>query len=99
MAEKEERILVLTTHNKDGECECVMQDGCHVNDSCAICNIGMTRQEAIEKMAVGMCRFDCNDIEKECCNCNEWEKYDKLETLAEAALNAIAPMIPQEEQK
>lgn len=50
---------------------------------------GMTRQEAIEKMAVGMCRFDCNDIEKECCSCNEWEKYDKLETLAESALNAL----------
>ena len=51
MADKSERILVLTTHNKDGECECVMQDGCHVNDSCAICNVGMTRQEAIERMA------------------------------------------------
>lgn len=51
MAEKDERILVLTTHNKDGECKCVTQDGCHVNDSCAICNVGMTRQEVIKRMA------------------------------------------------
>lgn len=51
MAEKEERILVLTTHNKDGKCECVTQDGCHVNDSCAICNVGMTRQEVVKCMA------------------------------------------------
>lgn len=50
MAEKEERILVLTTHNEDGECECVTQEGCHANDSCAICNVGMTRQEAIERI-------------------------------------------------
>lgn len=52
MAKKyEERILVLTTHNKDGECECVMQDGCHANDSCAICNVGMTRQEIVKHAA------------------------------------------------
>ena len=58
MADKEERILVLTTHNKDGECECVMQDGCHANDSCAICNVGMTRQEAINRMTKTMCADD-----------------------------------------
>lgn len=51
MAEKEERILVLTTHNEDGECECVTQDGCHANDSCAICNVGITRKETINRMA------------------------------------------------
>lgn len=91
----EERILIIKLKQKP----C---DTCNVIRGCAGSCIleskwysSMTRQEVIEKMAVGMCRFDCNDIEKECCNCNEWEKYDKLETLAEAALNAIAPMITQ----
>lgn len=50
MVDKEERILVLTTNNEDGECECVTQDGCHANDSCAICNVGMTKQEAIKRI-------------------------------------------------
>ncbi|MCQ2911831.1 MAG: hypothetical protein MJ244_06530 [Clostridia bacterium] len=51
MEDKEERILILTTNNEDGECECVTQDGCHANDSCAICNVGMTKQEAIRRIA------------------------------------------------
>lgn len=75
MADKEERILVLTTHNKDGECECVMQDGCHANDSCDICNVGMTRQEAINLMADAI-----SDAAKRSCN----KKF-----VAEAALNAL----------
>lgn len=45
-------------------------------------------------MTVAMCKFDCIDIERECENCNEWEKYDKCESLAEAALNSLL-----EEQK
>ena len=75
MAEKEERILVLTTHNEYGECECVTQDGCHANDSCAICNVGMTRQEAISCMADAI-----SDAAKRSCD----KKF-----VAEAALNAL----------
>lgn len=75
MADKEGRILVLTTHNEDGECECVMQDGCHANDSCAICNVGMTRKEAINLMADAI-----SDAAKRSCN----KKF-----VAEAALNAL----------
>lgn len=51
--------------------------------------VGMKRQDAIERMTVAMCKFDCTDNERACENCNEWEKYDKCESLAEAALNAL----------
>ena len=93
----EERILVLTTHNKDGECECVMQDGCHANDSCDICNVGMTRQEAINRMTKAIYTFEiiaCSHDEcgnKQCENCETWKW---CENIAEAALNALL-----EEQK
>lgn len=96
MAEKEERILVLTTHNEEGECECVTQEGCHANDSCDICNVGMPRQEAIEKMAKILCKRDadynnclacsCATNEKECSKHAEELGYFEL---AEAALDAI----------
>ena len=92
MADKEERILVLTTHNKDGECECVMQDGCHANDSCAICNVGITRQEAINRMAKAIYTFEiiaCSHEEcgnKQCENCETWKW---CENIAEAALNSL----------
>lgn len=71
MAKKEERILVLTTNNEDGECECVTQDGCHVNDSCAICNVGMTHKEAIKIIVKrlkyeGVNKFECHSIAKWC---------------------------------
>ena len=74
MADKEERILILTTKNKNGDCECVTQDGCHVNDSCAICNVGMTRQEAIKRIQKRLeeqCWLnDCDseDVAIECLN-------------------------------
>ena len=92
MAEKEERILVLTTHNEDGECECVTQDGCHANDSCAICNVGMTLAEAVDKMAKAIYDEEivrCNEVMcagKECKDCFRWKKCEKV---AEAALNAL----------
>ena len=92
MEEQEERILVLTTHNKDGECECVMQDGCHANDSCDICNVGMTRQEAINRMTKAIYTFEiiaCSHDEcgnKQCENCETW-KWCK--NISEAALNAL----------
>lgn len=92
MADKEERILILTTKNKNGDCECVTQDGCHINDSCAICNVGMIRQEAIEVMAKAMCHCpypSCEDCiaekKKEACK----QAFEGVKELAEAALNAL----------
>ena len=87
MAEKEERILIARstdytlTDTDKGE----LFEG-KIAPHCA--NV-MTRQEVIERMTVAMCKFDCIDIERECENCNEWEKYDKCESLAEVALNAL----------
>lgn len=94
MADKEERILVLTTHNKDGECECVMQDGCHANDSCDICNVGMTREQILDVMAkafyaenVVRCNSDdCPPGSETCDGCPTWEN---CEHLAKIALNAL----------
>ena len=87
MADKEERILIARssdytlTDTDKGE----LFEG-KIAPHCA--NV-FTRQDAIERMTVAMCKFDCIDIERECENCNEWEKYDKCESLAEAALNAL----------
>lgn len=92
MAEKEERILIARssdytlTDTDKGE----LFEG-KIAPHCA--NV-FTLQDAIERMTVAMCKFDCIDIERECENCNEWEKYDKCESLAEAALNSLL-----EEQK
>lgn len=101
MADKEERILIdiiqpglncvyrmhndpkglsLCKHN--GEEEPVSEKDCNN------CLEGMTRQEAIEKMAKAICLFkdDCH-CEGKCLNeCFVWE-YDI--PLAEAALNAF----------
>ena len=84
----EERILVLTTHNEDGECECVTQEGCHANDSCAICNVGMTRQEAIERMARAL-EEKSEQMARECLNSDPYNNPWGAEDLAEAALNAL----------
>ena len=55
----------------------------------------MTRQEAIERMAKAMCLTYSIGDECDCKNCKKW-KYQ--EQKAEAALKAIAPMIPQEDK-
>lgn len=94
MEDKEERILVLTTHNKDGECECVMQDGCHINDSCAICNVGVTREQILDVMAkafyaenVVRCNSDdCPPGSETCDGCPTWENCKHL---AKIALNSL----------
>ena len=94
MAEKEERIYLFTDKLICENCKDWYE---HIDplDSpdckeCATADFPyITRQEAIERMTVAMCKFDCIDIERECENCNEWEKYDKCESLAEAALNAL----------
>ena len=44
-----QRILVLPV--KKDDCAAILQEGCHVADSCACCNVGIPFEEAIEKMA------------------------------------------------
>lgn len=86
---KQERILVLSTKNP---CQCVLQEGCHVNDSCGICNVGMTIDDAIEKMAraiydeeIGRCNSDMC-VGKSCKDCFRWKK---CVAVAKATLNAL----------
>lgn len=71
----EEHILVLTTHNEDGECGCVTQDGCFANDRYAICSASISKQEAINKMSFALMEEGIDETD---CVC-----------LAEAALNAL----------
>ena len=83
---REERIVILTTNSKENSCHCVLEEGCHVSDSCALCNVGMPRTEAIERMAKALYLFNRED---------EWYKehadmYSKyMNKIAEAALNAL----------
>ena len=97
--EKEERITIVRLFK--GEC-CPLYDKWH--DECAEfadrqgtshcekCSVGMTRQEAIERMAKAIYDFEivaCSHKEcgnKQCENCETWKW---CEHAAEAALNAI----------
>ena len=91
MAEK--RIVIMTNNNdKNEQCRWVNMEGCHVDDNCAICNVGITRQEAIDRMAKAIYDFEiiaCSHEEcgnKQCENCETWKWCEKV---AEAALNAL----------
>ena len=44
-----QRILVLSI--KKGECDAILQEGCHIADSCSCCNVGIPFEVAVEKMA------------------------------------------------
>lgn len=100
MAEERQKRLLI----KEYDLVCDLNDCkyCEEKDWCSEKD-GITRQEAIELMAKAMCRRDyrisCDKcIYKNSKNCKtilgNWFIED-----AEAALNAIAPMIPQEEEK
>lgn len=76
MAEKEEKIVLLVTKPK-GECPCQI-DKDYCKETCWVkgkCSLGMTRQEAINRMADAI-----SDAAKRSCN---------KEFVAEAALNAL----------
>lgn len=69
MSNKEEMILILTTHNEDGEC--VTQDGCFANDKYAICSASIPKKKAIERIAKrleyeGVNKFECHTIAEWC---------------------------------
>lgn len=93
MAEKEERITIHKVLYPCKKCSI----NCNKNDwkDCDFYQnyiSGMTRQEAIEKMAKAICQFEmmterhiCKDCSKECFDHLELEVVDK----AEAALNAL----------
>ena len=83
MAEKEERILITTRHKNE-----------KLNMTFTDMYKEYTRQEAIEKMAKGLCAenlsHSCEDCMRNGTNdCFINEKEDFYKSLAEAALNAL----------
>ena len=96
MTEKEERILIIKLKQKPCD-SCNVERGC--TGSCILESkwySSMTRQEAIERMAKAICRSGCNECIGDCGSCDLWQTGTEKD-YAEAALNAIAPMIPQED--
>ena len=79
MAEKEERIMIVA----DEPYYC---NSCKKINNCSKDCKGYiewfnrpdpirhfySKSDAIERMTVAMCKFDCTDYERECENCNEW---------------------------
>ena len=51
MADKEERILVIQWNIKNDICPAPTEYQCGTSKSCDDCKVGMSRQEAIERMA------------------------------------------------
>lgn len=87
MTDKEERIYIGMINPKGDFCPVPMGE---CNYLCDCCNGGMTRQEAIEKMAKALCLSVIRSAElcKKNCDkpCIMWKSY---EIYAEAALNAL----------
>ena len=51
MADKEERILIIQWNIKHDICPAPTEYQCGTSKSCDDCKVGMSRQEAIERMA------------------------------------------------
>lgn len=105
MAEKEKRILIdvinpgincvyRLDNDPKGQSLCKHNGNMEpvTAKECKHCEEGMTRQEAIERMAKAICKFEmmssrrvCKECSKECFEHLELEVVDK----AEAALNAL----------
>lgn len=95
MAEKEERIVFLKTKPK-GECPCQI-DKDYCKETCWVkgkCSLGITRQEAIERIAKAICANEDEYVDCEQCefngpeDCKRYYRNNWLYT-AEAALNAL----------
>lgn len=93
MAEKEERILITQWNINYDICPAPTELQCGTAKSCDDCKVGMSRQEAINRMAKAICASNmAPDCLWECETCDRWKGSDK--EAAEAALNALL-----EEQK
>ena len=94
MAEKEERILITQWNINHDICLAPTEYQCGTSKSCDDCKVGMSRQEAIEKIAKAICRIDGDDCETCGFNGNEKGCKQYLEignyiTMAEVALNEL----------
>ena len=89
MADKEERILITQWNINYDICPAPTEYQCGTSKSCDDCKVGMSRQEAIERMAKSLFKVDnvlALDI--------KWSQLKKSKQLvykefAEAALNAL----------
>lgn len=89
MAEKEERILITQWNINYDICPAPTELQCGTAKSCDDCKVGMSRQEAINRMAKGLFKVDnvlALDI--------KWSQLKKSKQLvykvfAEAALNSL----------
>ena len=89
MADKEERIVIIQWNIKHDICPAPTEYQCGTSKSCDDCKVGMSRQEAIERMAKSLFKVDnvlALDI--------KWSQLKKSKQLvykefAEAALNAL----------
>ena len=92
MADKEERIAIIQWNIKNDICPAPTEYQCGTSKSCDDCKVGMTRQEAINRMTKAIYTFEiiaCSHDEcgnKQCENCETW-KWCK--NISEAALNAL----------
>ena len=89
MADKEERITIHQVLYPCKKCSI----NCNKNDwkNCDFYQnyiSGMTRQEAIERMAKAICKISCACKYDACGNCTEFLEHYTPD-LAEAALNAL----------
>ena len=87
MEDKEERQKRLLIKEYDLVCDLTDCECCEEKDWCSEKD-GMTRQEAIERMAKAICASNmAPDCLWECETCDRWKGSDKK--AAEAALNAL----------
>lgn len=88
MAEKEERIAIIKWNTKDSICPAPTELQCGGAKSCEECKVGISRQEAIERMAKALYADQYGK------NRPLWEDEDNgykeiYLRRAEAALNAL----------
>lgn len=86
MKKKEEGQKRLLIKEYDLVCDLTDCKHCEEKDWCSEKD-GMTRQEAIEKMAKEICWYsDANGCRPECGGCEGWKEHTNQ---AEAALNSL----------
>ena len=88
MADKEERIVIIQWNIKHNICPAPTEYQCGTSKSCDDCKVGMSRQEAIERMAKAL-EEKAEQMARECLNSDPCNNPLGAEDLAEAALNAL----------
>lgn len=98
MTDKEQRYVLVAIPETGREETCPFYSVCDGVDDCGVlglkyntckvCNAGMTRSEAVERMAKAICKISCNCKYYVCGNCTEYLEHYTTD-IAEAALDAL----------